>query len=427
MRYPITLVLGLVLVCFSTSLFSQEFKADIDFRDRFEFRHGFNNLFPDGADPAAFVRQRARLNLDFISEHVDLKFAIQDISTWGDTRQILPQDENNSLMLFQAWARIKFNPNWSLKLGRQVISYDDQRILGGLDWAMQGRFHDAALARYQKDGFKADVAVTFNQQGERVFDTDFPIIGFFSYKSMQFLHMTKTWENTTGSFLFLNNGFQSLTGPDNDIAEGVFYRQTTGAFVNSKPGNWIMEGFAYYQSGEAEAGVDLSAYDIGFQGSYKPGSVLYGAGFEILSGTDQEGESKNKSFFPLYGTNHKFNGFMDYFYVGNHANNVGLNDVFARVVIPTGERANLLVKAHYFGANAELTGGADAYLGTEIDAVYTLNFFKFATLNVGYSHMFASDSMSLIKGGTTNDNNNYWAWAMIKINPTLLRHQWTPD
>ena len=35
---------------------------------------------------------------------------------------------------------------------------------------------------------------------------------------------------------------------------------------------------------------------------------------------------ENNSFTPFYGTNHKFNGHMDYFYVGNHIGNVGLRE-----------------------------------------------------------------------------------------------------
>jgi hypothetical protein len=34
-----------------------------------------------------------------------------------------------------------------------------------------------------------------------------------------------------------------------------------------------------------------------------------------------------KSFNSLYGTNHKFNGWVDYFYVGNHAESIGLVDI----------------------------------------------------------------------------------------------------
>jgi len=56
-----------------------------------------------------------------------------------------------------------------------------------------------------------------------------------------------------------------------------------------------------------------------------------GAGVEYLSGNDLlDNERKEKNaFIPLYGTNHKFNGWMDHFYVGNWgAGFPGLIDIF---------------------------------------------------------------------------------------------------
>ncbi len=97
---------------------AQTLNIDADVRPRFEYRHGFNNLFPDDADPAAFVTQRTRLNIGYKAEKLQLFIAIQDVSTWGDTRQILPIDGNDSFSLFQAWTQLQINENWSTKLGR---------------------------------------------------------------------------------------------------------------------------------------------------------------------------------------------------------------------------------------------------------------------------------------------------------------------
>lgn len=63
---------------------------------------------------------------------------------------------------------------------------------------------------------------------------------------------------------------------------------------------------------------------------------------------------------------------------------------------------------------------ADPYLGTEIDLVFTQKILKDVKLDVGYSHMFASESMSLIKAGAPHDNTNNWAWAQLSINPSLF-------
>ncbi len=412
----IGLLFLIVLSCIPLS--AQTLQIDADLRARFEYRHGFNNLFPDGADPAAFVNQRTRLNIGYEADKLQLFMAVQDVSIWGDTRQILSVDGNDSFSLFEAWGQLQIGENWSTKLGRQVIAYDDQRIFGGLDWAMQGRFHDAALLKYRKGDFMLDLGGAFSQESARNEGNEYTIQGFFTYKTMQYAYLKQSWEQSSASLLFLNTGFQDFDA--DGIADGVSYRHTAGSYFKFPISSVQIAGSAYYQFGNANATTDLAAYQLALEATYKRNALLYGLGFEVLSGTDQEGATKNNSFFPLYGTNHKFNGFMDYFYVGNHANNVGLNDVYAKVVFTTGEKSNLLVKGHYFSANGNLTDNADAYLGTEIDLVYTQALMKNVNLNVGYSHMFASDSMSLIKGGRANDNTNNWAWVQLNINPNLF-------
>ncbi|TRZ42290.1 alginate export family protein [Robertkochia solimangrovi] len=421
MKTSIRKLIVLFITLSTPLLHAQEFKASLDFRDRFEYRHGFGNLFPDDADPAAFVRQRARINLGYTSDRIEAMFSIQDISTWGDTRQILPADDNNSLMLFQAWVALKLNTSWKIKVGRQPISYDNQRILGGLDWAMQGRTHDAALLQYKGERWGTDLAFAFSQSGEPITGNSYDITGFFSYKTMQYAYLYKDWNGSRFSFLFMNNGFQSYNADQE--ADGTYNRQTTGAYFKFPAGKFNFEGNFYYQFGKANANSDLSAYDFILEAIYKPGKTAFGIGLEILSGTDQDGDSKNHSFFPLYGTNHKFNGFMDYFYVGNHANNVGLNDINAKVNVKTGDNSSLLIKGHYFAANGKLTNDADPYLGTEIDIVYSNKFWNVATVNAGYSQMFASEGMSLIKGDLPHDNLNNWFWIQLIVDPVLFTHK----
>ncbi|ADV50814.1 hypothetical protein Celal_3550 [Cellulophaga algicola DSM 14237] len=416
-----TYVFLFFFVLITLQLTAQTFDISADLRSRFEYRHGYSNLFLDDADPAAFVKQRTRLNMGYEADKLQLFIAVQDVSTWGDTRQLLDVDGNDSFSLFQAWAQLQINENWSTKLGRQVISYDDQRIFGGVDWAMQGRFHDAAILKYKKDNFMFDLGGAFSQEQEAIEGNAYTIQGFFSYKTMQYAYLKKSWENTSASLLFLNAGFQDFTGDANNIADGVSYRQTLGSYFEFPIEKFNFVGSAYYQFGKANATTDLAGYQVSLEGTYATDKVTYGLGIELLSGTDQEGASKNKSFFPLYGTNHKFNGFMDYFYVGNHANNVGLNDVYAKAVITTGEKSNLLIKGHYFSANADLTDDAAKYLGTEIDVVYTQKLMPFVKLNIGYSQMFASESMSIVKGGRPNDNTNNWGWVQLTINPTLFK------
>jgi len=427
-KLQIPLLLLLLVATFKGN--AQEFTIDAEIRPRFEYRHGFHSLIPDGVDEAAVIQQRSRLKFGYKSENFKAHISVQDVRVWGDTRQILDDDINNNLQLADAWFSLKLGESWSTKIGRQALSYDDQRILGGLDWALQGRFHDVAVFKYAKGNSKLDIGVAFSQNAGAAnpgneFGTIYDVTGFFSYKAMEYLHYNlKASDNFSMSLLALNNTFQNLQ--DGVGVDGFYHRHTFGTHTKFKLGGVGFAFNGYYQTGEATTDVDLSAYLVGLEGNGKVGKTGLGAGFEIQSGTDRDAtDGKNRSFFPLYGTNHKFNGFMDYFYVGNHANNVGLTDIYAKANFKTGEKSSFLAKLHYFGTAATLLDAdgneADAYLGTELDLVYTQKILPYATLKLGYSHMFASESMETLKGIADPASTQNWGWAMLVVKPNFLK------
>ncbi|WP_103924884.1 alginate export family protein [Algoriphagus boritolerans] len=415
------LFLGIALY---SNAHAQTVSLDADIRPRFEYRHGFGNLLPAGSKPAAFVTQRSRLNFAYQDPKLKVYFSVQDVSTWGDTQQLAISDGNNSFSLFQAWLGYSFTENWSMKLGRQTLSYDDQRILGEVDWAMQGRFHDAAMFSYFKNGFKTDFALAFNQENQRTDGSAYTINGLYSYKVMQMLHAKKSWEKGAISLLFLNNGFQKFTDEPSPRPDGVYYRQTTGTFFTFPVSALTFTGSAYIQTGKSTPTSDLSAYQYMLEAKYQPRKVAFVLGYEVLSGSDQSAESKSNSFFPLYGTNHKFNGYMDLFYVGNHANQVGLNDLYANTLIPTGQNSSLAAHLHFFSANAELIDNQSGYLGSELDLVFTKTIAKNVKMNLGYSQFFESESMTDIKGGVEPAQTQNWGWIQLIVNPNLFKHTW---
>ncbi|GAA0878156.1 alginate export family protein [Algoriphagus jejuensis] len=416
--------LGFLLVA---QAHAQSVSLDADIRPRFEYRHGYGSPLPEGADPAAFVTQRSRLNFGYADTKLKVYFSVQDVSTWGDTRQLAINDENNSFSLFQAWLSYSFTDTWSMKLGRQTFSYDDQRMLGEVDWTMQGRFHDAATLTYAKNGFKTDLAIAFNQESQKNEGSGYGINGFYSYKVMQMLHAKKTFEKGSVSFLFMNNGFQKFTEESTPQPDGVYYRQTTGTYFTFPLAAFTMTGSAYLQTGKSTPTTDLNAYQYMLEARYKPGKTTFMLGFEALSGSDQTAESKEKSFFPLYGTNHKFNGYMDLFYVGNHANNVGLNDFYANTVISTGENSNIAAYLHFFSANGELKDNQSQYLGSELDLVFSKTIAKNIKMNVGYSQFFDTESMASIKGGIQPASTQNWGWVQLIVTPTLFKHSWKEE
>ena len=176
----------------------------------------------------------------------------------------------------------------------------------------------------------------------------------------------------------------------------------------------------------------LKSLDTDISASYFAGNLGYkisdnfkiGAGIEVLSGKDMDDTDGDiKSFAPLFGTNHKFNGWMDYFYVGNPHGNVGLTDINFTLAYKKDKFSAKLIP-HFFSSAADIYNGADKMdtnLGTEIDLNLGYKIAKDITLNAGYSLMFASDSMEVLKGGDKGENNS-WAWMMFTFKPKLFSY-----
>jgi len=407
-------------------LLNAQFSLDGEFRPRTELRHGFGGLIADDTEAGFGVSTRLRLNAGYAMEAYTFYVSLQDVMVWGENRQLLPDDENNSFAVFEAWADIDLGSGFSAKLGRQTLDYDDQRILGSVGWTQQGRNHDAAILKYAIEKFQIDLGLAYSQDydnpsGFQSVGTAYNTTGFFTYKTMQYLYLKESWKNLTASLLLLNNGFQNFE-TDGTTADGISSLQTFGTHLDYKKGSFGTALNAYLQTGERQGAVDVGgAYLLGLDFNYAASAkVSLGAGMEIISGNNANTSGKMEAFFPLYGTNHKFNGFMDYFYVGNHANSVGLFDVHISANFKLGEKSSLLIKALNFSGEQALPSG-EKYLGTELDLVFSQAFNGYS-LQLGYSQMFAADGMYELKGITedASASSQNWAWAMLVLKPKFL-------
>lgn len=418
-RFIKNIILSMIALIGQEAL-SQNFKADLQLRPRYEYRNGYKELMKDGEYPNSLVSQRSRLNLNFANEKLETKLALQNIRIWGDV-PTTAQSDKNGIAVFEAWASYEFAPNWTGKIGRQTLIYDNQRILGGIDWAQQGQSHDALLVSYQKDKNQLDVAVALNADGG-LYESPYAI----NYKNMQMVWYHRDFSNLQMSLLALNNGYQYEDTSEEKLK--IAYLQTFGTYLKWSKSAWNADFSAYIQTGETawnQNKAKVSAYYFGLNLGYAINDQLKAEiGTEYLSGTDQgDSSGKIKSFNPLFGTNHAFNGFMDYFYVGNHKNNVGLHDIYAKLNYNINQW-QFSLSPHVFSSTNKIYNPTnfeemDNYLGTEIDFVVGYKVSKTIKLNGGYSQMFGTDSLESLKGGNKDYDNN-WAWVMISFNPELL-------
>jgi hypothetical protein len=283
-------------------------------------------------------------------------------------------------------------------------------------WTQQARSHDLFLFKYEKE-IKFHVGIAHHENSNRknnLYD------GPDAYKDLQFAWFNNTWDKGSLSLLFLNNGVPVM-------AEGVQedrYSQTFGGRLTLKPAPEVsLASNFYYQTGKDNVNRDINAMNLLLELAFKANPTATATfGYEFLSGNDAGEITKNKAFNPLYGTNHKFNGFMDYFFVGGqHINSVGLNNLYFKWACSRFKNVQWNLHIHYFGAAAEMVDDAGKYLGTEVDwdLTYTVN--PLAKISLGYSHLFAGESMQLIKAGGDYKEMQNWAYLMLTVTPGFLK------
>jgi hypothetical protein len=413
------------------SLLGQELTVGVQVRPRAEFRNGFKTLTEDNRDAAFFVEQRTRLWTDFKTSKFRVRINLQDVRTWGSVDQIFKSDPN-LFNIHEGWGEYYFNPKWSVRLGRMVLSYDNERFLGGLGWAAQGRSHDALVFYHKNDSakFQFHAGVAFNQTTDpiepaRLFGTLYN--GVSNYKHMQFAWFQKQFDKTEVALLFQNDGQQVLTSADTMVAN----RQTYILSADHQGSGWDLGGEFGFQGGKNKANTSVSALLASVYFTWKTNLTPITIGIDHLSGTSID-DTKDKSFDPLYGTNHKFYGYMDYFYVGNFhgqaATSSGLNDIFLKTNWTLGSKTTLAADLHFFSSPVPLadpeniTSEIDKYLGTELDLVITWKPTKSVVINLGYSQMWAGSSMEAIKA-TPGDHRalNNWAWLMVDFAPVIFQ------
>jgi hypothetical protein len=137
-------------------------------------------------------------------------------------------------------------------------------------------------------------------------------------------------------------------------------------------------------------------------------------------------------FNPLYGTHHKFYGFMDYFYVSSPHNNTGLWDSYITLNYKSRSNMSLQLALHHFEAASKVINynGAQAKgsLGNEADVTFMYKIMNDVKLSGGYSQMFTNGSMKYVKSisqSQTMKGIQNWVWISLNFNPEILlvKHQ----
>lgn len=424
-------------------------------RTRTELRNGQGLPQEKDASSALFTSQRSRLNVGFSGYRLKVYTSLQDVRVWGQDGSSINRntvDANAGFMMHEAWAEIslvdtgKQIKDFTLKIGRQELVYDDVRLLGNLDWLQQGRRHDAMVLKFDHHGWTAHAGLAYNQNSEKKVSTVYTgasPLGPAStngqtamYKSMQFIYLGRKHHFGNSSILFFKDDFSKYHFAETDVEQktpifekGVWSRYTVGGnLFGTAKRKFSFAASAFYQFGEYRDGTNLDEYLLS-------GSFLYAAGrkFSIGPGVDltsgysgSDPKKKNQRFDPLYGTPHKFWGLMDYFYVADGFGANGLQDYYLRSKYKAKDNLIFTLDAHQFMLPSAVKKDdgtkLDKKLGTEIDLIMGFNLTKAITIEGGYCAMFSTDTMSSSKVKNVANAQDYsdWAYVMINIRPADL-------
>lgn len=415
------------------NLKAQDFQIDAEFRPRFEFRDGFQKPLTIDENPALQLANRTRLGIAFENQWVNARITLQDARIWG---QDAITSNTLNIHLFEAWAELNVVKDFSFRIGRQPLSYDYKRLFDVKNSTVNGSSHDLALLKYKnsESKFFADLGFAYNTTGEYVAQEIYDNSKL--YQSFAYLRLEKSFcKSFKASAIFVGESFQNIQTDslDNDYIDGNFGRYTTGANLEMKskefPLSFILTG--YYQFGKSYSKKDLvndkyvhrdlNAYFLAAKLNYriiKPLDV--NVGLDYYSGSKSDA-TKDNTWNKLYGSNHSYNGSMEYW---RSVPTAGLIDIYGGLVGKISPKVTADLAFHYFMTDKEMniTGVEGKALGSELDLSVKYNIVKYVQLQCGYSTYFNSDNTKLVKNMSkdTETRFQHWAFAQLTVNPILF-------
>ncbi|MBV9963961.1 MAG: alginate export family protein [Parafilimonas sp.] len=401
----------------------------LDMRARSEWRHGYKSIPTPDTTGAFQINQRTRFNVDYRSKVVDVFLSLQDARVWGQqdpregqtgTATTATPSTTFPIYFFEAYAEPHFNDKLSLRIGRQRISYDNQRLFSENNWRLPGNSFDAARLIYNnKINFATELVFSYQQSGENIFTTKYyPLVP--NYKSLVVHYLN--WKLSDKFALTTINAMDGYQSSNPAKYTTTYQRLTSGGRLEYSTYSWYLTMAAYKQYGKDSTGKKIDAYYLQPEIKFTSGNFNARLGMEYMSGQDSSTHPKeNKSFSPLYGTAHSFMGYMDIFDVPSDFNNAGMINPYL-IFQWKGNKVSLLMANHVFMSQSQFVykgDPIDKYLGFENDWKFNYTPNKVIDWEVGFNWAKLTHSATIIKKSGDASSTPYFIYTSIRFTPTL--------
>ena len=436
-----------------------------NFRARYENRQGFG--IPGLAGSVDFRAHGAKIDNDYYLTRPRLHVGYTD-KWWGayaegqmstdnnDARYAYPNvpavpgtvkrkgngPEADLIDLHQGYVTLGNHKEFplSFKVGRQELSYGEERLIGAFGWNNIARSFDAAKMRWQTEWFGADF---FTGHPVIPVDGQFDVDNDHDWLSGIYA-TSKAMPKTVLDVYFLarNASRQAI----NDVPSPQFPQPTArdiytvGGRVTSKPGeldNWDYSLEGAYQFGDfaptpTAARLTQNAFMFVAQGGYTFADLWatprLGIEYDYSSGDSNPADGTHGTFDNLYPTNHKFYGYMDFFSLQN------IQDLRSIFQLKPTSRTSVAVEGHAFwlangndylynvAGGPRTTGGYgihpnyNPFVGTELDVIAGYALTRYAQLEVGYGHFFPGEYIQQSLAGVGGATGANYVYVQTSLN-----------
>ena len=397
------------------------------------------NDFKSGvANDNSYFEDKLLLRVGYTAKWWSALLEGRSSSVTGDSRGSAPNiatgsspDSDGPIDLHQAYLTLGNHKEFpvSLKIGRQELSYGDERLVGAFAWNNIGRVFDAAKVRWQNAWFGVDA---FSGRIVVPDDNNFNTSNDYEYFSGLYFNTKLVPKNWTEFYVLARNVSTAAAtfkapattpAPFNTSARDIYtvgmrIRSGTNDFGNF---DYTVEGMGQFGSWKRPAtgvrpnqrdGQEAYAFEIngGYTFADSFGKPRVGMEYAYGSGDSNPNDTTHGTFDNLYPTNHKFYGYQDLASLQN------LQDVRGIFTIKPHPRLSFALEGHLLwladagdrfynvggvaraGAGATGTPGSgtgyginptySSFLGTEVDLIAGAALSKMANLELGYAHFF---------------------------------------
>lgn len=346
-----------------------------------------------------------------------------------------PNVEEDTLDWRQGWfelGKLKEVPV-TLKFGRQLLLYGDERLIGAFDWNNAGRRFDAVKLRWQPkdypgwvDFFAANVVVNDDNHFDDKPDWADDFFGLYGHSERMEKHVLEAYAL-----------FRDKEDAVNAGAKRQIYTLGARLETNAKMKPWdywveVAGQFGHVQSPGGQFGetnVNWAAQDalastigIGYTFTNCVWTPRLAAEYAYASGDSNPADGDSGTFDNLFPTNHKFYGYMDLVAWKN------IHNPHLLLSVQPHKQVKVQLDGHMFwlaeskdawyrasGApiRRDATGGSSRFIGSEIDLTVSYNPHKRVKWLAGYSHFFTGDFVA--DTGTHSDADFLYTQVTLSL------------